>query len=81
METLLEKSEMKINTVKSGFDRYLLNKIDFNERLICIKGARGCGKTTMLLQYAKNNIIKNGKTLYASLDDIYFFKNNLGFWV
>ncbi len=77
METLLEKSEIKINTVKSGFDRYLLNKIDFNERLICIKGARGCGKTTMLLQYAKNKGPKNGKTLYASLDDIYFFKNNL----
>lgn len=77
MESLIEKSELLIRRSPDGFERYLTKNINFKERLICIKGAKGCGKTTMLLQYAKHHLPKNGKTLYLSLDDIYFTENKL----
>jgi len=55
------------NQIKSqaipGYKRFLYAKIDFNERLIGIMGARGTGKTTLLLQYLKEQT--NAKeTLY-----------------
>ncbi|MBK7311732.1 MAG: ATP-binding protein [Sphingobacteriaceae bacterium] len=77
MEAILNISNDKINAVKTGFERYLLDTVDLNERLIAIKGARGCGKTTMLLQYALKKQNKNFKVLYASLDDVYFYNNSL----
>jgi predicted AAA+ superfamily ATPase len=77
MESLIEKSEFLIRHSPDKFERYLIHNINFEERLIAIKGARGCGKTTMLLQYAKHNLPKNGKALYVSLDDIYFAENKL----
>jgi predicted AAA+ superfamily ATPase len=49
------------------YKRFLFNKIDFNERLIGILGARGVGKTTILLQYLQD-IHSEEKTLYIMAD-------------
>jgi predicted AAA+ superfamily ATPase len=51
--------------------------MDWEGRLIGIIGARGTGKTTLLLQYIKENFTKKENVLYASLDNIYFTKNSL----
>jgi predicted AAA+ superfamily ATPase len=51
-----------------SFRRYLHNHIDWNNRLIGIKGARGVGKTTLLLQRIKYDL-KGQNALYLSLDD------------
>lgn len=57
------------------------DEIDWNNRLIGIKGARGTGKTTMLLQRVKfdlsNSKNNNTEVLYATLDDLYFLENTL----
>lgn len=48
--------------------------------MIGIKGARGCGKTTLLLQHLKNNhmdLVSSGKALFVSLDNIWFSKNSV----
>ncbi|MBU0923993.1 AAA family ATPase [bacterium] len=50
------------------YERYLYSKIDFNSKLIGIKGARGAGKSTILLQYAKSLEIPISKILYVSCD-------------
>ena len=55
----------------------LIDKINWNRRLIGIKGARGTGKTTMLLQYIKENIGIIDEVLYVSLDNIYFSEYKL----
>ena len=47
-----------------------------NERLIGIKGSRGVGKTTLLLQYAKT-LLQNDYFVYISLDNLYFTENSL----
>ena len=54
------------------FTRYLYEKIDWNNRLIVIKGAKGVGKTTMLLQHIKRTFTDVQKALYASVDHIWF---------
>ena len=49
------------------YKRFLFSKIDFQERLIGVLGARGVGKTTILLQYL-HQIIEQKKTLYLMAD-------------
>ncbi len=60
------------------FHRYLYNKVNWNNRLIAIKGARGVGKTTMLLQTIKEHFSQNPeKALYVSLDNLWFANHSL----
>lgn len=76
MEELQFEFQQKIAQLSLDFQRYLVNAIDLKNRLIAIKGTRGSGKTTLLLQIAKQKL-NTSKTLYVSLDHIYFFENKL----
>jgi predicted AAA+ superfamily ATPase len=76
MEDLLFEFNQKLSFTSLAFQRYLINEIDLDNRLIAIKGARGSGKTTMILQIAKK-MLNAKNTLYVSLDHIYFFENKL----
>jgi len=76
MNELLLEYESRIAQFKTSNKRYLFEQIDLSDRLIAIKGARGVGKTTLLLQLAKYNL-PSTSTLYVSLDHIYFYENNL----
>ncbi len=75
METLLEKSQKKINSISLVFMRYLYNRINYNHRLISILGARGTGKTTLLLQIGA--MFSKKHVLYVALDDLFFTDNSL----
>jgi hypothetical protein len=77
MEDLFQKSYLKISRTPIKFKRYLAEEIDWNSRLIGIKGARGSGKTTLMLQHAKQNLPLGSETLYVSLDALYFTANTL----
>ena len=61
--------------------RVLMDEIDWNDRLIAIKGGRGTGKTDFLLNYAKELRVKNPSlakhTLYINLSDFYFTEHTL----
>lgn len=57
--------------------RELLQTIDFSERLICIKGFRGVGKTTILLDYLKQNFPDDNKVMYVNLNNFYFTKRTI----
>ncbi len=76
MEFLVKLSRKKIeeNTIQTK--RYLYERIDLNNRLIAILGARGTGKTTLMLQLIKEkyNLLE---TIYLSLDHIFFLENRL----
>ena len=53
--------------------RALMDEIDWNARMIGIKGTRGVGKTTFLLQYAKENYdINDKRCLYINMNNFYF---------
>ncbi|MDA3906788.1 MAG: AAA family ATPase [Bacteroidales bacterium] len=77
MNDLLELSERLIGQVSLDFSRYLLHEINWNNRLIGIKGARGTGKTTMLLQWLHKKKLPSSKAVYFSIDELYFTTHNL----
>ena len=77
MERLNDWSYKSIQRVETKFKRYLYDKINWNNRLVILFGARGVGKTTMMLQYLKENRPLNEESLYASLDDLYFANNSI----
>ncbi len=53
--------------------RMLMDEIDWNDRMIGIKGTRGVGKTTFLLQYAKERFGANDcQCLYINMNNFYF---------
>lgn len=76
MDKLLEQSDRLIRKTKYNFKRYLEKEINWEHRLIAIQGARGVGKTTMMLQRIKDNY-KIGEAIYLSLDNLYFSNNTL----
>ncbi|MFN4082180.1 MAG: ATP-binding protein [Bacteroidia bacterium] len=77
MIELFEISASLIKQTRLDFKRYLYKKINWNDRLIGIKGARGTGKSTMLLQWLKEQNMPINQAIYFSLDELYFTKNNL----
>jgi len=76
MEELIFEFQQKLTYITNKFERYLVSRIDLKNRLIVIKGARGVGKTTLLLQLAKFYLPTNN-CLYVSLDHIYFYNYTL----
>lgn len=77
MDILVEKHNRKIASVKIEFVRSMYDTIEWNNRLIGVKGARGVGKTTLMLQYIKKNYNLSPEALYVNLDDIWFADNSL----
>lgn len=77
MELLHEKFVRKVEQTQLNFTRSILGKIRWDARLIGIKGARGVGKTTLMLQYIKQNLPIDQSTLYVTLDNIWFANNTL----
>ena len=68
-DTLLEETP-------SSFHRYMFNRIDWDNRLIGLVGPRGVGKTTLMLQHAKEELPRHS-TLFVTAEDMYFASNNL----
>ena len=77
MNTLLEQSEYLLENTSLGFKRFLFHEISWKNRLIGIKGARGTGKTTLCLQWLKEQNLSSRKAAYFSLDDLYFTHHSL----
>ena len=70
---ILETSDRLTADASLGFHRYLYEKIDWNEDLLCIKGPKGTGKTTLILQHIKETFgVASGTAVYFSLDNVWF---------
>jgi uncharacterized protein len=69
-KTLLESTHPTIS-------RELLKTIDWSEQLICIKGFRGVGKTTFLLDYLKKKFPDDPSVLYVNLNNFYFTRRTI----
>ncbi len=76
MNKLFEYSNKLVNEVHTNFFRYMYDEINWNNRMICLIGPRGVGKTTLVLQYIKQNL-KPVDTLYVTTEDFYFVDNKL----
>lgn len=78
MERLIELFRNKLALVPTQLSRSLMSEIQWDAKLIGIKGARGVGKTTLMLQYIKQQLSNElNVTLYVSLDHLWFTENTL----
>lgn len=77
LQSLFNNYHRKIAKIDLRFKRYLFSEVNWKARIIGIKGARGVGKTTMLLQHILDNYKDIDQTLYASLDDLWFSTHSL----
>ena len=77
-ESLYNTSQRLVSLTSTNKHRYLYNQINWENWLIAIKGARGVGKTTLILQHIKETFAENPEqALYISLDNIWFSNHTL----
>ena len=73
LETFFRIHQFLVEHTEAPVRRALMDEIDWKQRLIGIKGSRGVGKTTFLLQYAKEHFTPRDKRcLYINMNNFYF---------
>ncbi|MDE6515325.1 MAG: AAA family ATPase [Bacteroidales bacterium] len=77
IQPLVNTFHRKLAATDLRFKRYLYDRINWDVRLIGIKGARGVGKTTLLLQHIKETFAHLDEVLYVSLDNMWFNNHSL----
>lgn len=78
MEKLFERHDEYLNIVPMDFIRNFMYTIDWHSRLICIKGPKGVGKSTLILQKIKADFADGDRhVLYCSADTGYFSTHTL----
>ncbi|WP_372775499.1 AAA family ATPase [Mangrovibacterium sp.] len=77
MENLMQIHQSLTDTPKEFLRRGLMDEIDWDGRLICIKGFRGVGKTSFLLDIVKEKFAEDKGCLYVNLNNFYFTKRKI----
>ena len=73
MEAFFRTHRYLVDHVNAPVRRTLMDEINWNDRMIGIKGTRGIGKTTFLLQYARENYdVNDRQCLYINMNNFYF---------
>ncbi len=77
MERFYRTHKYLVEHVHTHVRRQLMDEIDWKDRLIGIKGSRGVGKTTFLLEYAREKFGTDRSCLYINLNHFYFTQHNI----
>ena len=77
MEAFYRTHRYLVEHTDAPIRRGLMDEINWDDRLICIKGTRGVGKTTFLLQYAKEKVGTDRSGLYLNMNNLYFTTHRL----
>ena len=77
MDILRIQQDNLIRSTSLAHIRDFYNDIEWEDRLICIKGARGVGKTTLMIQRIKLAFPNTEKVRYISLDNFWFSNHSL----
>ena len=78
MEPLFERHLEYLTDIPVAFERELMRQIDWDSRLILIRGPKGVGKSTLMQQYLlKNYQMTDRHALYCSADSSYFTTHTL----
>lgn len=78
IQELYSNSYRLVSQVSTKTKRYIYNQLPWDVRMLCIRGARGVGKTTLLLQrLAEAFPAGSNQALYVSLDELWFNENRL----
>ena len=76
MNSLQDYFDTQLEETTSRFHRYMFDRIDWDNRLIGLVGPRGVGKTTLMLQHAKEELPRHS-TLFVTAEDMYFITHNM----
>ena len=76
MEKLQAYFDALLRDTPTEHHRYMFDRIDWENRLVGLVGPRGVGKTTLMLQHAKEQLERN-TTLFVNADDLYFSSHHL----
>ena len=76
MEALQSTFSKLLKETSTSFHRYMYNRINWNARMIGLMGPRGIGKTTLVLQYIKEELPRK-ESLYVQAEDFYFANHRL----
>lgn len=77
MEAFYKTHHYLVEHTNAPVRRDLMDEIDWNDRLIGIKGTRGVGKTTFLLQYAKEKFGTDPSCLFINMNNFYFSEHSI----
>lgn len=78
METLFAKQDRLLQLTSTKIVRALMHTINWKAPLIAIRGARGVGKTTLMLQYIKLHYpAYSREVLYCTMDSVFFSNHSL----
>ena len=73
MEAFFRTHRYLVEHTTAPVRRTLMDEINWSDRMIGIKGTRGVGKTTFLLQYAKENFdVQDKQCLYVNMNNFFF---------
>lgn len=75
---LLDISNRLVAAIPMDYRRYLYSQVDWKDRLICIKGPKGVGKTTLILQHIRECFgPRSGRAVYIPADHIWFSSHDI----
>ena len=76
MEQLQATFHKLLRETSTTFHRYMYDRINWDARMIGLMGPRGIGKTTLVLQYIKEQLPQK-ESLYVQAEDFYFASHKL----
>ncbi len=77
MKNITDTHRILVKDKLSVIDRKLLDELDIDARFIAIKGSRGVGKTTFLLDYIRENYLNDPSVLYVNMNNLFFTTTGL----
>ena len=78
INSLLDISDRLVAEIPMDYRRYLYSQVDWKDRLICIKGPKGVGKTTLILQHIRECFgPRSGRAVYVPADHIWFSSHDI----
>ncbi len=78
MELLFEKQDAMLNATGMEIVRNFMGHVNWDAPMLCIRGPRGVGKSTLLRQHIIQQYgIGSEEVLYCSLDFVYFTQHSI----
>ena len=78
MEQLYEKQDAMLNATRMDIVRSFMGHVNWEAPMLCIRGPRGVGKSTLLRQYVKQHFEAGSEAvLYCSMDFVYFSQHSI----
>ncbi len=78
MDVLFEKQDAMLRATSMKIVRGFMNQVNWSAPMLCIRGSRGVGKSTLLRQYIKQHFPSGSEqVLYCSMDWVYFSQHSM----